>query len=235
MSIGTTEGIEQTHPALEVESSQFGGGDGGGRKGKGGDGGSGRFHPFGIMDKSNERLKLVTWFIMLAVMMTFVGLIGAYVFVSTNKVIEWNPFNLPTQMWVSTALLLASSAAYALSHKTRSSGNQGAAKTWLMVTTALGAIFIASQILSWLALYGAGYYMRSNPYAGFFYFITALHAVHVIGGICALGYMVLRSWVPTDSANELDRRLAASRSVGQYWHFMDALWVVLVLMFALWK
>lgn len=232
MAIRTADNVKK-NPSTRPSATSASGGGGGGRRSGGNDGGG--IHPFGIMDKSNERVKLVTWFILLAVMMTFVGLIGAYVVVSTNGVIEWNPFRLPFQIWVSTGLLILSSVAIAGSHRARVRGRQSQARTWLIATTVLGATFIASQVLTWMSLFNAGYYMRSNPYAGFFYFITALHAVHVGGGICALGYAVLRTWTPSDSQEELERRLVVSRSVGQYWHFMDALWIVLVLMFALWK
>lgn len=223
------------HSARSKAYSAGSGTGGSGRRRGGDDGGSGGTDPFVIMDKANERLKLVTWLIMLAVMMTFVGLIAAYIVVSTNGVMEWNPFRLPGQVWFSTALLLVSSAAFTVSHRQRVKGRQASAKRWLVLTTVLGATFVASQVLAWLGLYRAGYYMTSNPYAGFFYFITALHAVHVIVGVGALGFAVLRTWVPTDSREDLERRIVISRSVGQYWHFMDALWVLLVLMFAFWK
>ena len=187
------------------------------------------------MEKSFEKIRLVTWFILLVVLMTFAGLIAAYVVVSTNGVLEWNPFKLPPQIWISTAILLASSVTYGVSHRCRKAGKFEPAKRWLIATVVLGGVFVASQLMTWIALYRAGYYLQSNPYAGFFYFITVLHAVHVIGGICALGYAVMNTWEPADSDEELGRRMSVSRSVGEYWHFMDALWVVLILMLGFWK
>lgn len=231
MGIGTAD-IGKAIPARRRFGSQ--GGESGDR-GDGGNGGGGGTPPFEVMESSNERVRIVTWFILLAVLMTFAGLIVAYVVVKTNGVVEWNPFKLPPQLWISTVLLLLSSASYGISHRVRKAGNQKGARLWLVVTTVLGATFIASQILTWFALYGAGYYMRSNPYAGLFYFITFVHALHVTGGICALGFAVLRTWLPTEVPEEMERRLVVSRSVGQYWHFMDALWILLVLMFGFWK
>ena len=55
-------------------------------------------------------------------------------------------------------------------------------------------MFVSSQILAWLELVSRGLYVAGNPYVGFFYIFTAVHAVHVIGGICALGYILLRTW-----------------------------------------
>jgi len=105
----------------------------------------------------------------------------------------------------------------------------------LLATTVLGAAFISSQIILWLSLVKRGVYVQSNPYAGFFYILTAVHAVHVLGGIAALGYIVLRTWNPTESETELTQRKIVSGSIGWYWHFMDALWIVLVLLLGFWK
>jgi cytochrome c oxidase subunit 3 len=77
--------------------------------------------------------------------------------------------------------------------------------------------------------------VQSNPYAGFFYILTAVHAVHVIGGIAALGYILLRTWRATSSDEELTKRQQISNSVGWYWHFMDGLWIFLFLLLGFWK
>jgi len=205
--------------------------------GDGGDGSSddGLLDPFQEEPKSAERIKLVVWFLLLVVLMTFAGIIAAYVVVSTNQALEWKPFELPLQIWLSTGLLLASSAAYEVSHRARVRGRQLASRNWLILTAGLGGVFIASQVIAWVGLYNRGLYLQSNPYAGFFYFLTALHAVHVIGGVTALGYVLLRSWYPTMDDEELIDRNAWSKGVGLYWHCMDGLWIVLVMLLAFWK
>jgi cytochrome c oxidase subunit 3 len=230
--------IISTQDSIEQITTVQGGGsdddfpdDGGG----GGSSGDRKMSAFEEISKSNERVKLVVWFLLLIVLMTFAGIIAAYVVVSTNQAMEWKPFELPTQIWVSTALLLGSSAAYELSHRMRLGGRQTASRNWLIATAVLGGIFIASQTLAWLGLYRAGFYLESNPYAGFFYFLTALHAVHVAGGITVLGYMMLRSWFPTIDDVELSARNAWSKAIGLYWHCMDGLWILLVMLLALWK
>jgi len=219
----------------EVTTIQGGGSD----DNSPGDGGGGssrdKVSAFEEISKSNERIKLVVWFLLLVVLMTFAGIIAAYVVVSTNQALEWKPFELPIQIWISTALLFGSSVAYEVSHRSRMVGRQLASRNWLTVTAVLGGIFIASQTLAWLELYSAGFYLQSNPYAGFFYFLTALHALHVAGGITALGYMLLRSWFPTMDDAEHSARNAWSKAIGFYWHCMDGLWILLVMLLALWK
>jgi cytochrome c oxidase subunit III len=218
----------------------FGGSAGGGQDGGGGSDDNGRSgqdtgSPFERMDLSLQKLRIVTWFLLLIVLMTFAGLVAAYIMISTNGVAEWTPFALPVQVWISTAVIVLSSVSYTISNRALQAGNQGSAKTFLLLTTVLGATFISSQMLAWLELVNRGYYLQSNPYAGFFYFITVLHVLHVLGGIVALGFAVLRTWEPTRSREELERRQEISKSVGQYWHFMDGLWIVLVLLLGFWK
>ena len=175
------------------------------------------------------------WFLLLVVLMTFGGLISAYIVISTNGVMEWKPFDLPIQVWISTNLILASSITYTISQKALSLDNQQKAKNWLLATTAFGGMFIGSQIMAWLELVRRGIYVQSNPYAGFFYILTSVHALHVVVGISALGYILLRTWEPTSDEEELTKRKQVSNTVGWFWHFMDALWIVLVLLLGFWK
>lgn len=214
-----------------------GGGDNGG--GKNGGGGDGPHRPpvsgNDASDSPPDKSKVLTWFLLLVVLMTFGGLLGAYVVVATNGQAEWQPFNLPFQVWISTAILLGSSVTYYFAKRSIFSGDHNRGRNWLLATTALGAAFIASQLILWLALASQGLYMRGNPYAGFFYILTAIHAVHVLGGVIALGAIQLRAWYPSQDERELLRRRQLARSVGWYWHFMDILWIVLLAMLAFWQ
>ena len=243
MKIGTIETIPEKKRKLKRKSTLSGGlgasnsgNSGGGNNGGGGGGNDIPKNDF-EQDSPNRtnKLKVSMWVILLVVMMTFGGLIGAYIVLATNKVLEWRPFDLPLQIWISTAIILLSSLTYKISNINFFKENQPKAKKWLLVTTALGAIFIASQILAWFALMRSGIRIQSNPYAGFFYILTATHAAHVIGGICALGYIVLRTWHETDSERELEQRKNISKTVGWYWHFMDVLWLILVVLLGFWK
>lgn len=167
--------------------------------------------------------------------MTFGGLIGAYIVISTNGVLEWRPFNLPVQVYLSTLLILASSYTFVVAQKAINANEHQKSKNWLLATTVLGGMFIASQLLAWLALVNRGFYVRSNPYAAFFYIMTALHAVHVLGGIIALGYIVLQNWLKTDAEKEIERRRDIASAVSWYWHFMGGLWMVLLVLLGFWK
>jgi cytochrome c oxidase subunit III len=209
---------------------------GGGGDNNGGGGGGGSDQSFQEIEEFRpNKLRIAMWFILLVILMTFGGLMSAYIVLSTNNPLEWKPFNLPIQVWISTALIIASSVTYKIAQFNLNRERQQAAKNWLLATTVLGGMFISSQILAWVQLARLGVYMQSNPFAGFFYILTAVHAVHVVGGIAALGYILLRVWRETLSTEELARRQATAAVVGWYWHFMDGLWIVLFLLLGFYK
>ncbi len=238
MEIGTAKILDDLQePEKSRTSFSSGSGASGGNRNKGGgDGPGGGDRSDDPTEKfSPAKSRILTAFLLLVVMMTFGGLIAAYVVIETNKVQEWQPFDLPVTLWVSTIFLFLSSIAYFISERATKINNQPKAKMWLIVTTSLGAIFLASQILSWLELTKRGLYMKGNPYVGFFYILTAVHAVHVIGGIVALSTILLKSWFPARNANDLAKRISFAQVVGWYWHFMGVLWIVLFVLLGFWK
>ena len=242
MKVGVAESIpEREEPQPRTRTRFFGGGsssdrgDGDG----GGNGGGGDRSRYDDVDTAGgpaqDKAKFVTWFLLLVVLMTFGGMLGAYVVISTNGAAEWRPFDLPPQVWISTVLILLSSVSYHLAKNALFAGRYEVSRKMLIATTVLGAAFISSQITVWLALVNRGLYMSGNPYAGFFYILTAAHAIHVLGGIVALGAVLLRTWNVTEHAGELQYRRNLTRSVGWYWHFMGLLWLVLFVMLGFWK
>ncbi|MDQ6787127.1 MAG: heme-copper oxidase subunit III [Acidobacteriota bacterium] len=245
MKVGTAETIAEKKRRLKKISglssglgsngNKRGGGGGGNNGGNGGDNNKNHDYLGDTERYSSDKFRIGVSFLLLVVLMTFGGLIGAYIVLAANNALEWKPFDLPRQVWISTFLILTSSITYTIAQRFLKSEKQTAAKNWLLATTVLGATFIASQILAWLELVRQGIYVASNPYAGFFYILTMVHALHVIGGICALGYIVLRTWQETDSEEELTKRKSISNAVGWYWHFMDGLWLVLFLLLGFWK
>jgi cytochrome c oxidase subunit III len=242
MEIGTVEPIQGPEDIRKLRSRvSIPGGPGPSNGNNGGDDDHGegreygRHYPPSSETGNGDKAKVVTWFVLLVVGMTFAGLIAAYVVVSTNKAAEWKPFDLPIQVWISTVIIILSSISYYFAGRSIESDKIDAGRKWLIVTTVLGAAFISSQILVWLALTKRGLYMQGNPYAGFFYILTAVHLVHVLGGIIALGSIVLSAW--NGGGSELDRlrRRKLARAVGWYWHFMGALWLALFGLLGFWR
>ena len=242
MEIGTIEPILEPEGLRKLRTSVASpGGCGGSNGGTGGNGGDESPYNFdgqnlaSSQTDNGEKAKIIGWFVLLVVGMTFAGLIGAYIMVSTNKASEWKPFDLPIQVWISTILILVSSVSYHLAKRSIETDAIDSGRKWLLVTTVLGAAFISSQILAWLALSKRGLYVYGNPYAGFFYILTAVHVAHVLGGIVALGSIVLSAWNGAGTAADAIKRRKLARAVGWYWHFMGLIWIVLFLLLGFWR
>ena len=247
MKIGTVEMAESPDEKKSTGSTSrrpttAPGNRGNGPNDDGGDGGDDGYGKIGKPEPevpnsadSLNKSRILMWFLLLVVLMTFGGLIGAYVVISTNAALEWRPFDLPVQVWVSTVLILLSSLTFDLGRRSLEGRRFLWSKRWFLVTTVLGASFISSQLLAWMALVNRGLYMSGNPYAGFFYILTAVHAVHVIGGICALGYTLLRTWAPSVSERDHQKKVTDATVTGWYWHTMDVLWLVLLFLLGFWK
>ena len=245
MQIGTIETeIEESEkrPRKRPSRSSIGGGrpsgggkNGGGDNGGGPGGGSSRSHETGPDNINRDKSRVISWFVLLVVLMTFGGLIGAYIVIATNGAVEWQPFNLPVQVWISTFIILASSITYEFFRRAVERQDLMWSRRYLVATTALGGVFIASQLIAWIELVNRGLYMRGNPYAGFFYILTAAHALHVIGGMIALAAILRRSWYPAVNEVETVYRGNVAKAVGWYWHLMGGLWVVLFLLLGFWK
>lgn len=159
---------------------------------------------------------------MISIVMFFMGMVAAFIFLrATNH--RWTPLQIPTIVWFNTVVLLASSALIELARKKLAQGDAGKfRKIWLGVI-ALGILFVLGQLFAWGELVAAGYYLSSTQASSFFYIFTALHGIHLTGGICALLYVGLRDF----SRAKVSRSVAAEVS-SYYWHFMDGLWVFLL-------
>ena len=105
----------------------------------------------------------------------------------------------------------------------------GFRKLWL-VTTSLGFLFVAGQVIAWRQLVAQGVYIASNQASSFFYIFTGAHAIHLLGGVGALLYVSFRKF---EKANILLSHAAEITSY--YWHFMDGLWIFLLALLYLGK
>ena len=235
MNIGTADPVVDASEIRRRRTGLSGGSGSNGGSGRGGnddgpdDGSNSSF------ELSPGKAKVLTTFLLVVVMMTFGGLCAAYVVTATNKALEWHPFELPVQVWISTVIILVSSFVYHRGKAALDAFDQSAAKKWLTVTAALGAAFISSQLLAWIELSQRGLYFSNNPYAGFFYILTAVHALHVLGGVIALGSVVIGSWNGIYSDDRWVRMQSLGQVVGWYWHFMGVIWIVLFIFLGFWK
>mgnify|MGYP001766899609 CR=1 FL=1 len=130
---------------------------------------------------------------------------------------------LPGTLWISTAILLASSVTMAWAGRGVRRGDQRALRAGLVLTSLLGVAFLVSQTLNWFALVAANLTMRTNLYGFTFYLLTGLHALHVLGGLGPLAVVTRNAFAGKYSA----AAHAGVAHVSLYWHFLDAVWIVM--------
>jgi cytochrome c oxidase subunit III len=131
---------------------------------------------------------------------------------------------LPGGLWVSTVILLVSGLTMRLALGQARRGRSRELRNWLLITGLLGVSFLISQLLNWSHLI-AGQHLRTqaNLYAFTFYMLTGLHGAHVVGGLIPLGLTTAR-------ANQGRYTAEAHEGVvhmSTYWHFLDAVWLVM--------
>ena len=180
-----------------------------------------------VQDRPLEPAKTGIWVALAAITMSFAALTSALV-VRQGVGMDWRHLTLPPILYLNTLLLVVSSGTLELARRrvvtyARGSENQIAAPMrWLVITLALGLLFVVGQCAAWLQLKSQGVYLATNPNSSFFYVFTGVHAVHVLGGLLGLIYVISKL-----HRSVLRRGTLAAAS--QYWHFMDLLWLYLLL------
>ena len=137
---------------------------------------------------------------------------------------DWRPVIEPAILWLNTATLLASSIGMQLARAAVSRGDVARARAGMFAGGIFALAFLAGQLLAWRQLQAAGYYAAGNPANAFFYLLTALHGLHLVGGLVVWGRTVSR--LPRQGAATGPTRLAVELCT-VYWHYLLVVWLVL--------
>ncbi len=197
-------------------------------------GGNGNFVPVSgslrAVDDSSPASRTGVWVGMAAITMTFAAFTSAMV-VRQGSSMDWRHFVLPSVLYLNTAILLVSSVTLEFARarvrmfERGLQSRRGISLLWLYVTLGLGLLFVAGQYVAWLKLKSEGLYLATNPSSSFFYLFTAIHALHVLGGLAGLILVIWRFSRPFPTLH-----LSTLSTVSYYWHFMDVLWIYLLLL-----
>lgn len=160
----------------------------------------------------------------------------SFVFLTRFGLRDDVPIPFPLAFYVSTPLLLLSSLTLVGAHRNFKTEQYPTHRRLLLATLVLGLCFTISQFVGWGQMFANGYVLGSGTMGGsFVYLVTGLHGLHVFGGLLALGFLVWNAFNnPTYVANFLNGmnpfHLARVQLLTIYWHFIDVLWVFLMLM-----
>lgn len=143
---------------------------------------------------------------------------------------DWLAPPAPRVLWLNTAFLIASSIALQLAEMAADRGEQERAKTALLAGGAFALAFLAGQLWAWRELAALGFFAAENPANAFFYLLTGAHALHLIGGLAALGRTAGMAWNEGDT----ESFRASLNLCAIYWHFLLLIWFLLFAMLAGW-
>jgi cytochrome c oxidase subunit III len=211
MSGSLTHDIVKGPPPPPIEHG-WGGGDGSDSRG------------------SSRRASFTGLLVLIAAsIMVFAALTSAFV-VRRGLSDDWTSLPKPPVLFVNTAVLILSSVVLDLSRRALKAGNRSRFNLWWTVATGLGIAFLVGQAYAWRQLNDAGFFISTNPASSFFYVLTASHAFHLLGGVAALVYVDVQA---------LRLRLGPAKRTAIdvaaiFWHFLDGLWVYLMVLLYVW-
>lgn len=136
---------------------------------------------------------------------------------------DWQALPDPGLLWLNTIVLILSSIAM---HRAKRAALRGAVKGVRISLIASGVFsfaFLAGQFLAWRQLNAAGYFAASNPANAFFYVITGLHALHLLGGLWVWGKTIIK----VGRGREVRDLSLSVELCTTYWHYLLLVWLVL--------
>ena len=167
------------------------------------------------------------WVAIGSIVMMFAAFTSAYVVRQAQG--NWLEFRLPEWFFLSTVIILLSSLSIHLSFKEFLKGNTSNYRNLYVLTFILGLGFVVTQYLGWNAMNASGVELTGNPAGSFVYVISGVHVLHVLGGMAALLVGLLKAFLLPHRVTP--KRVTRFKMMAHYWHFVDVLWIYLLLFF----
>jgi cytochrome c oxidase subunit 3 len=168
----------------------------------------------------NAKPKLVALTTFLAVVSSFFALIlSAYSL--RMELGDWVPLTEPQLLWTNTLVLILASIAFQWTRNGATAGKVQRLKPGLIATGLLTTGFLLGQFIAWQQLYASGQYMTSNPSNAFFFLLTGVHALHILGGMYVWARATLKVFGGSDDVEQSITLCTI------YWHFLLLVWLVI--------
>jgi cytochrome c oxidase subunit 3 len=135
----------------------------------------------------------------------------------------WQPFTDASRLWFNTAILACASLAMQLGLGGARKGKLNVAVVGISAAVFFTVFFLLAQLDLWQYLQSMGFYIDGNPANSYFYLLTTVHGLHLVGGLVVLANVVFRLWYDSNS-NALSAPLQLCTT---YWHFLLGVWLVL--------
>lgn len=179
---------------------------------------------------SDYACRLAVWALMVSMSLFFLPITLGYL-VHHGLVSDWRTPVLSAILTFNTLVLLASSFTLHLGYRNLVRGAIDSALRDLLLTTVLGIGFLFGQWIAWKQLFAAGVYIASFPNSGFFYFISAVHAAHLLGALGVVAWVLGRAW----RGRLRQERPLPMELASIFWHMLDFTWLYLYAVLVFWK
>lgn len=179
-----------------------------------------------VMKQENKRIhphKFTLWIALASIIMMFTGLTSAYII--KRNLANWITFELPQIFWYSTAVIIISSITIIISRNYFRQRQMKQYRLWLAITLVLGIAFVWMQYIGFIQLWHSGITLTKNVSFSFLYILVGLHALHVIGGVVALVIVLVKAY----STRVKTYNIVPVDLINTYWHFVDLLWIYLLI------
>ena len=170
---------------------------------------------------SRPTVKLGLWVFLAVVTSLFALFLSAYA--TRMKLGDWNPMPEPGLLWLNTGVLILTSAVMEWTRAAAKRGQRDAVRTGLIAAGGLTFAFLAGQLVVWQQLNASGYFLAANPANDFFYVLTALHGLHLLGGLVAWG----RTTARVQRGVALGKVRLSVELCAVYWHYLLLVWLIL--------
>ena len=182
----------------------------------------------------NSLSTLTTVLVLAAVTMTFGALIAVF-FIRSLAPKFWGHLHTPALLWVTTAVLLASSMTFELARRRLSNHDQLGFFRLMSWTTGLGSAFLVGQIVAWFQMLHSGLILANNPHSWFIFLFSGLHGLHVLLGLAGLAYLLIRTRQQAGGPKYQMKTRVVTNGVSIYWHYLDFLWIVMFTLLLSWR
>ncbi len=171
----------------------------------------------GVLNTEPAKVALISF--IAVVTSLFALFLSAYLM--RMKLADWSPLTEPKLLWLNTGVLVLASIAFQLTRGASKRGQLLTVKSGLVAGGVCTTLFLLGQLVAWQQLNASGYFMTSNPANSFFYLLTALHGLHLLGGMWVWGRTTMRVLTGADAQSV---RLSVELCT-VYWHYLLLVWI----------
>jgi cytochrome c oxidase subunit 3 len=176
-------------------------------------------------DRKINPQKFALWLAIASIIMMFGGFTSGYIVRRSQGM--WEVIDLPIIFVVSTAAILLSSVTMYVAVKQYRKSNFSSFRRMLILSLLLGLSFSIMQLYGFSQMYDSNIKIDGNPAGSFLYIIAGIHILHILGGIVAIVYQLIRARKNVFT----QKRLEGLETMSTYWHFVDLLWIYLYVFF----